>query len=121
MGWAAVSAALSKRSTWGQILIVGGEEEGRHPSRFVAELYDPLLNRFAPSPPVMNEGRTEATATVITVGPNAGKVLVAGGFNESPFASTQLYDPATNTFARGPLAHGAPGTVVAVQLPPAPR
>ncbi len=102
MGSAAVSAAASKRPTWGQILIVGNEEEGRHPTRFVAALYDPVSNRFAPSPPVMNEGRTEATATVITVGPNAGKVLVAGGYNESPFASTELYDPATDTFTRGP-------------------
>jgi len=102
MGWAAVSAAPSKRSTWGQILIFGGEEEGRRPTRFVAELYDPVSNRFAPLPPVMNEGRNDATATVITVGPNAGKVLVAGGFNESPFASTELYDPATDTFTQGP-------------------
>ncbi|MBF6558935.1 MAG: hypothetical protein IVW56_01500 [Candidatus Binataceae bacterium] len=83
-------------------MIFGDDHVGSHPIRFVAELFDPASNRFAPSPPVMNEGRTRATATVITLGPNAGKILVAGGYSESPFASTELYDPATDTFSRGP-------------------
>jgi hypothetical protein len=41
------SAAASKRPTWGQILIVCDESDGRHASRDVAELYDPLSNQFA--------------------------------------------------------------------------
>jgi len=130
MGSAAISAAASKRSTWGQILIIGDEEEGRHPSRSMAELYDPASGRFAAHLPLMDHGRYEATATVIRVGSNAGKVLVAGGSGSweygkhtgngiVPLASTELYDPATNTFAPGPAMHGA-GATVAVQLPSAP-
>jgi Galactose oxidase, central domain/Kelch motif len=100
------SVAASSRATWGQILIICIESDGRHPPHEVAELYDPLTNRFALERPVMHMGRTGDTATIIPIGPNAGKVLVAGGFNDvrgpGPLASTELYDPATNTFARGP-------------------
>ncbi len=88
--------AQQRQSTWGQILIADG------PS---VDLYDPASNRFAPKPatPRMKE-RTRATATVLVTGPNAGKVLVAGGDNGNhvPRASTELYDPATNTVVNGP-------------------
>jgi Galactose oxidase, central domain/Kelch motif len=99
----AASGPAPKRSTWGQILIVGAES-GPQAGQFVAELYDPLLNRFAARLPVMNRERASATTTVISVGPNAGKILVAGGFASGggPLASSELYDPATNTFAPGP-------------------
>jgi hypothetical protein len=79
----------------------------------------------------MHSRRSQHIAMTIASGPNAGKILIAGGFGSQENgkhaghrivwpASTELYDPATNTFAPGPLMHGAPGTVVAVQLP-APR
>jgi hypothetical protein len=103
MGTAAVSAAASRRSTWGQILILGAEKGGLHPSPSRVELYDPASGRFAAHAAQMDQDRTNATATVIPVGPNAGKVLVAGGWNiRGPLASTQLYDPATDRFTRGP-------------------
>ena len=48
----------------------------------------------------MNAARYGATASVLTVGPNAGKILIAGGAdNTGSLATTELYDPATNTFA----------------------
>ena len=55
----------------------------------------------------MNTGRSFATATVISSGPNAGKVLIAGGASNGPSylnttiytPSTELYDPLTNSFA----------------------
>jgi hypothetical protein len=75
----------------GKVLIVGFGS---------MEMYDPVTNTFAPpaSTPVMNTARSGATATLV---PN-GKVLIAGGYIGSPpysLASTELYDPATNTFA----------------------
>jgi len=103
MGAAAVSAAATKRPTWGQILILGTQSEGRHPFRFSAQLYDPASGRFAAHPALTKHERVDETATVIEVGVNAGKVLIAGGDDEEgSLFSTQLYDPATNRFTRGP-------------------
>ena len=113
----------------GKILIAGGQQDD---DRLLSstELYDPATNRFAPGP-AMYSRRTQHAAMTITSGPNAGKILIAGGEGmrygksggdcvSTSLASTELYDPATNTFALGPLMRGAPGRVVAVQLPPAP-
>ena len=87
------------KSTWGQILIAGGPYDGG------VDLYDPASNRFAPelATPRM-KSRVRATATLLVTGPNAGKVLLAGGDNRNdvPWASTELYDPLTNTVVDGP-------------------
>jgi len=82
----------------GKVLIAGGSDGSASLSS--AELYDPATNTFAPSAstPVMNIAREAATATVL----RNGKVLIAGGYgNSSPYFldSTEVYDPATNTFA----------------------
>jgi hypothetical protein len=78
--FAAQPAALAQhsKSTWGQILIAGGPYDGG------ADLYDPASNRFAPgtAAPRM-KGRVRATATLLVTGPNAGKVLLAGGDNRN--------------------------------------
>jgi hypothetical protein len=91
--------AQQSRSTWGQILIAGGAYDCG------VDLYDPTSNRFAPeiATPRM-KGRVRATANLLVSGPNAGKVLIAGGDNRNdvPRASTELYDPATNTVVEGP-------------------
>jgi N-acetylneuraminic acid mutarotase len=52
----------------------------------------------------MTAPRRSPTATLLTTGPNAGKVLVAGGSVVGPsgityLASAELYDPATNAWA----------------------
>jgi len=82
----------------GLVLIAGGA--GNAGALSSTELYNPATNTFAPSAstPVMNNTRYGGTATLL---PN-GKVLIAGG--EGPgggnnLSSTDLYDPATNTFA----------------------
>jgi hypothetical protein len=108
----ALATLLTTGPNTGKILIAGGgSSNGAGGIALVStELYDPLTNSFAPSNQTasMNSSRDRgSTATVITIGPNAGKVLIAGGFegvatDASPFgplASTELYDPATNTFA----------------------
>ena len=81
----------------------------------------------------MNKRRVAQTATVIASGKNAGKILIAGGMEEDidkngsgiahSLSSTELYDPATNTFAPPgdtPEMNGMRFDAVAVQLPPAP-
>jgi|SRR5208282_2747802 len=95
--------AQQSKPTWGQILISGGRDDNT-----AADLYDPASNRFAPeiATPRMKR-RIGATATVLVSGPNAGKVLIAGGDNRNGIAraSTELYDPATNTVVPGPHMH----------------
>lgn len=74
----------------------------------------------------MSTGRAGHTATVIISGKNTGKILIAGGVNSdgvnpvATLSSTELYDPATNTFAPGPKMNWARADAVAIQLPPAP-
>ncbi len=81
----------------GKVLIAGGD--GSSSVAIVStELYDPASNSFASASGTasMNTARTQATATLL---PN-GKVLIAGGFGSFiDLASTELYDPATNSFA----------------------
>src|SRR5208282_3238467 len=118
----------------GKILIAGGErddkdETGRDASLASTELYDPDTNTIAPGP-TMNIRRVAHTATVIRWGKNAGKILIAGGIEKDTdkngsgiflkLYSTELYDPATNTFAPGPKMNWDRFDAVAVQLPPAP-
>ena len=48
----------------------------------------------------MTSSRAYATASLLTTGPSAGKILIAGGNSGSgALASTDLYDPVTNSFA----------------------
>jgi deoxycytidylate deaminase len=42
----------------------------------------------------MNNGRSRHTTSVLT----NGKVLVAGGYNDGPLDSAELYDPLTETW-----------------------
>jgi hypothetical protein len=102
----------------GKVLIAGGHAGIKEFSS--TELYDPATNSFA-SPhdtAVMNIARYDATATLLP----SGKVLIAGGLNSNrTLSSTELYDPATNTFAR-PAETAEMNTArteaVAVLLPP---
>jgi Galactose oxidase, central domain len=96
--------AQSITSTYGEVLIAGGRSlsGSQEVDLSSTELYDPASNTFAAAAntPAMNAGRTFATVTLLTTGPNAGKVLIAGGLNNGgDLSSTELYDPATNSFA----------------------
>ncbi len=110
----------------GKVLIAGGGNwVDDSPMLASTELYDPGSNVFSPGPS-MSTGRAGHTATVIISGKNTGKILIAGGVNSdgvhpvATLSSTELYDPATNTFAPGPEMNWARADAVAVQLPPAP-
>lgn len=91
----------------GKVLIAGGYRHSAHSGQGNAlsstELYDPATNSFADGP-AMNTARYGSTATLLA----SGKVLIAGGNGgnggdgDGPLYSTELYDPATNSFAAGP-------------------
>lgn len=82
----------------GQVLIAGGSNGNAIlPS---AEIFDPVSNAFHPTATMNSAHDFHAAALLPT-----GKVLIAGGFSVSTanrFVSTQqteIYDPATSTFA----------------------
>jgi hypothetical protein len=81
----------------GKVLVAGGTD-GRGKVLASAELYDPVRNRWTPAGS-MAATRIGHTATLLP----SGKVLVAGGlvlpFPAPSLASTELYDPATNTWS----------------------
>jgi hypothetical protein len=81
----------------GKVLVAGGTD-GRGKVLASAELYDPVRNRWT-SAGSMAATRIGQTATLLP----SGKVLVAGGlvlpFPAPSLASTELYDPATNTWS----------------------
>ena len=86
------------------------------PSR-AREVYDPAAAAFLPTGD-MSSPRGAQTATVL----DDGRVLVAGGFTDFPYAPTlataEIWDPATGVFT--PVAHGmrdARGRHVAAALP----
>lgn len=81
----------------GTVLVVGGTD-GRGKALANAELYNPKTNRWM-SAGTMATTRLDHTATLLS----NGKVLVVGGldasFPSSTLASTELYDPNTNTWS----------------------
>jgi hypothetical protein len=104
----------------GKVLIAGGVG----PDLTVlnsTELYDPATNKVTagPSMPSLKTARWAATATLL---PN-GKVLIAGGASAysdgsgAGLASTELYDPTTNTIAAGPAMNGGRLGATATLLP----
>ena len=97
-----IAAPIDAAPAWGKVLIAGGMGVGNAPALSTTELYDPAANSFvaAADTATMNTGRYFATATLLA----SGKVLIAGGETAGPtidavLSSTELYDPATNTFA----------------------
>ncbi len=101
----------------GKVLIAGGFGNSGFLSS--TEIYDPATNSFAASTPSMNDARSGATATLL---PN-GNVLIAGGvggFNPANdnLASTEIYDPAANSFAAStPSMNGSRDSATATLLP----
>jgi hypothetical protein len=77
----------------GKVLIAGGNTTS---GDLVAELYDPGTGTFTDtgSTTIVRSGHT---ATLLTAGPLAGQVLIAGG---SDSASAELYNPAAGMFTR---------------------
>ena len=108
------ATAIASGPNAGKILIAGGGTAS-------TELYDPASNRFSPGPS-MHDSRMTHTATAIPSGPNAGKVLIAGGslYTDAP-ASTELYDPMSNTFVSGPPMNVARESATATAIASGPN
>jgi hypothetical protein len=85
----------------GKVLLAGGRTKSGNGYVYLssAELYDPVTNTFTAVSAAMSAARFAHIAVPVTAGPNSGKVLIAGGANSAALATTELYDPATNTFA----------------------
>lgn len=91
----------------GRVMVVGGKVPGPSGTRSV-EIYDPTTNRWTagaalncqasipdcsnPASPFV--GRYLHTATLL----NNGSVLVVGGYNNGVFTTSELWNPATNTW-----------------------
>ena len=89
----------------GKVLIAGGADGSKALSS--TDLYDPATNSFAAAghTAAMNTARDHATATLLA----SGKVLIAGGRRpDDVLASTELYDPVTNSFASATAAMNTP-------------
>jgi hypothetical protein len=93
----------------GKVLLAGGSTCNlpECPSA-VAELYDPVVNTFSFAPGSMSVPRLNHTATLLT----NGQVLIAGGYGSCSASctsdtSTELFNPATGTFAYGQILASA--------------
>jgi hypothetical protein len=86
----------------GTVLIAGGlyiTPQSQYESLSTAEVYDPVAGTFSYANGTMNEGRFNATATLL----NNGLVLLAGGDYYPPgqgetASDSELYDPSAQTF-----------------------
>ncbi|MBV8136750.1 MAG: hypothetical protein JO121_14135, partial [Deltaproteobacteria bacterium] len=82
----------------GMVLIAGGSSTSTG-VRNDAVLYNPSTKAFVQTANSMSTNREFATATLLA----NGKVLIAGGFDgDSIEPTTDIFDPATNTFMTGP-------------------
>jgi hypothetical protein len=91
----------------GKVLIAGGSDNSGKTTN-TAILYDPSTGSYL-STGSMTAARDFHTATLLTTGPNAGKVLIAGGRSGSSgnytyLSSAELYDPSLGAFNAIPAA-----------------
>ena len=101
----------------GKVLVSGGTTGSAAPTiRSEAELYDPVTDSWASVAP-MALARYGHSATLLTTGPNAGKVLVAGGATGAGVTdSAELYDPVAQSWASVPSMGSARENYSAVRL-----
>ena len=87
----------------GKVLLTGGWRGNVQTS---AEVYNPAIGANGTFTTVgpMVLWRASHTSTLITTGPQAGQVLIAGGYGDYPAlaASTEFFDPGTSAFTSGP-------------------
>jgi len=79
----------------GRVVIIAGTGDGKKVPGAI-ELYTPATRKFTSSKAAMLRARSGHTATLLTTGPQAGKILIAGGEDRqdrTSLASTELYDP----------------------------
>jgi hypothetical protein len=96
----------------GKVLIVGGAaapQANDERLQATAELFDPASRTFRATAGTMAIPRATVALILLTVGPDRGKVLVAGGQDmtgATPFV--ELYDPTTEQFSTQTYAMTSP-------------
>ncbi len=89
----------------GRSMLLGGVDAKNDPQR-TCDYYDPKTNAFTKAPPMFDK-RTVHTATRLS----DGRIFVAGGLSDlnnqltalgSALASTELFDPKTGKWSKGP-------------------
>jgi hypothetical protein len=105
-----VAAALAD----GSVLVVGGFSGEGYPPLATAETLSPAADEWQPTEP-LQVGRGGHAAAVL----GDGRVLVAGGWigSQTYTNSTEIYDPATRGFVRGPDLPRAVDGLAAASLP----
>jgi WD40 repeat protein len=98
----------------GRVVIIAGTGDGKKVPGAI-ELYTPATRGFTSSKATMLRARTGHTATLLTTGPQAGKILIAGGEDRqdrTSLASTELYDPVADaaTCIDGSQPSGSPAS-----------
>jgi hypothetical protein len=93
----------------GTVLVAGGGGSNGNPLN-TAEIYTPGVG-FALTAHNMQSPRAAFTATLLTSGPNAGSVLLAGGIaddNGNGTATVELFNPSIGTFTTGAYQMSVP-------------
>jgi len=87
----------------GKVIIAGGYEFAENGIDYgietAIEIYSPTVPAYAVSSAVLPEATTGQVAALLTNGPNAGDVLIAGGWNDVStfYTATSLYNPTGST------------------------
>ena len=101
---------LTTGSERGEVLIAGGSNSSGG-TLATAELFDPSNNTFScvgrvsanppKCEPSLNGVRASHYAFLLTTGPNAGDVLIAGGSDQNgvPLRTAELFNPDTRVFS----------------------
>jgi|GEM_PF-2157362 len=91
----------------GRVLVVGGAEDVQGEPTNTAEVYDPASGLFSPVGSLVNGPRALHRASKL----DDGRVLITGGTDNyidptsiitGGYRSTEIFNPATNTFSAGP-------------------
>ena len=85
------------------MLIIGGADNAGKTTGTTI-VYDPATGSFT-NGPTMDKARERHTATLVTSGPNAGKVLVVGGRVKN---GNNYSTHATYQFCDADVVHGSP-------------
>lgn len=92
----------------GRVLIVGGADDGAGEPTNTAETYNPATGTFSPVGNLAGGTRSLHVAVKL----DDGRVLISGGTNSymgpteillGSLRTTEIFNPATNTFSAGPL------------------
>ncbi|MDB5107383.1 MAG: Branched-chain amino acid transporter, amino acid-binding protein [Candidatus Binatus sp.] len=86
----------------GKVLLTGGVTNLSGGTTNTADLYDPITNFFTPTNFSLDHARAAHSSTLLTSGPLAGDVLIAGGGGGSTLflkdSTAEIYDPGPQQF-----------------------